>query len=81
MSGQKIIDGLKEAIAGDLSRVTIDGQVWVRATELHADQQEIMRINNELLALLREAMDSRAPDYVEAAYPGWADRVRQTIQL
>src|SRR5262245_11587607 len=30
MSGQKIIDGLKEAIAGDIARVTIEGQVWVR---------------------------------------------------
>ena len=31
MSGQKIIDGLKDAVAGNFSRVTIDGQVWVRA--------------------------------------------------
>lgn len=30
MSGDKIIEGLKEAVAGDLSRVTIDGQVWTR---------------------------------------------------
>jgi len=29
-SGQRIIDGLKEAIAGDFSRVTIDGKTWVR---------------------------------------------------
>jgi hypothetical protein len=30
MSGQKIIDGLSDAVAGNLSRVTIGGQVWVR---------------------------------------------------
>jgi len=30
MSGKKIIDGLKEAAAGNFSRVTLDGQVWVR---------------------------------------------------
>ena len=30
MSGAKIIEGLKQAIAGDLARVTIAGQVWVR---------------------------------------------------
>lgn len=30
MSGQKIIDGLKDAIAGNFARVTLEGQVWVR---------------------------------------------------
>lgn len=30
-SGSKIIDGLKDAVAGNLSRVTIDGEVWVKA--------------------------------------------------
>jgi hypothetical protein len=29
--GQRIIDGLKEAIAGDFAAVTIDGVRWVRA--------------------------------------------------
>lgn len=50
--GPKIIEGLKQAIAGDFARVTIEGQTWVRADDLLADQQEIMRINNEL----REAL-------------------------
>lgn len=30
MSGQKIIDGLKDALAGNFARVTIEGQTWVR---------------------------------------------------
>lgn len=30
MSGAKIIEGLKDAVAGNFSRVTIEGQVWVR---------------------------------------------------
>src|SRR4051794_22931682 len=30
VSGAKIIEALKEAGAGDLSRVTIDGQLWIR---------------------------------------------------
>lgn len=29
-AGTKIIEGLKQAIAGDFSRVTIEGQTWVR---------------------------------------------------
>lgn len=29
-TGQKIIEGLKAAVAGDLARVTIDGQTWER---------------------------------------------------
>ena len=28
--GHKIVEGLKEAIAGDFARVTIEGQVWAR---------------------------------------------------
>jgi hypothetical protein len=31
MTGAKIIEGLKQALEGDLARVTIDGQTWVRA--------------------------------------------------
>lgn len=54
-NGQRIIDSLKEAIAGDLARVTIDGQTWVKATDLARDQQEIMRINNELRSIVLEA--------------------------
>jgi hypothetical protein len=30
MSGAKIIEGLKAALAGDLSRVSIDGRTWTR---------------------------------------------------
>jgi hypothetical protein len=29
-NGEKIIEGLRQAVAGDLARVTIQGQVWVR---------------------------------------------------
>lgn len=57
MSGQKIIDGLKDAAAGNFGRVTIGGQTWVRADELHKDQQEIMRINNKLRKLVLEARE------------------------
>lgn len=28
--GQKIIDGLKDAVEGNFSRVTVAGQTWVR---------------------------------------------------
>jgi hypothetical protein len=30
MSGQKIVEGLKDAVAGNFSRVTIEGQTWQR---------------------------------------------------
>lgn len=49
MSGQKILDGLKEAIAGDFGRVTIDGQVWVRF-----DNNPLYRAAPEMLAALRQ---------------------------
>jgi hypothetical protein len=44
--------------------------------------QEAERLRGKaerLRQLLCEAMDSRAPDYAEAAYPGWADRVRAAL--
>lgn len=55
MSGAKIIDALKEAAAGDIARVTIEGETWARVKDIHADQQEIMRINNALRETLLEA--------------------------
>ena len=33
----------------------------------------------DLLALLQEAMDSRAPDMVDVGHPGWSDRARAVI--
>lgn len=35
-SGSKIIDGLKDAVSGNIARVTIDGQTWVRGPQAHA---------------------------------------------
>jgi hypothetical protein len=32
MSRQKVIDGLRDAVSGNLSRVTIEGQVWQRTS-------------------------------------------------
>ena len=33
----------------------------------------------DMLALLKEAMDSRAPDYANIRYPGWPERTFGTI--
>lgn len=41
----------------------------VRAVNAHAD----------LVAALREALDSRAPDYAEAAHPGWYERAKAAL--
>lgn len=32
MSGTKIVEGLKQTVADNLSRITIDGQVWERTS-------------------------------------------------
>jgi hypothetical protein len=34
-----------------------------------------------LEALLREALDSRGPDYIEAAHPGWHERARRICEI
>lgn len=35
-TAHKIIDGLKDAIAGNFTRITVEGQTWVRADNLAA---------------------------------------------
>lgn len=59
MSGHKIIEGLKQAIAGDISRVTIDGQTWVRR---NAETDDLWDLVDALAKLRREL-------------PGWWWRV------
>lgn len=52
MSGHKIIDGLKDAVAGNFDRVTIEGQVWVkRDSEIDGWERlldEIERLRNHV---------------------------------
>lgn len=49
MSGQKIIDGIKNAIAGNFVRVTIDGQTWVRRDEptVPLTERQLQRVISE----------------------------------
>ena len=62
MSGQKIIDGLKDAIAGNYARVTIDGQQWIRedraeATLLRKENGKLQAEIERLRAALKECAD------------------------
>lgn len=74
MSGAKIIEGLKEAVAGDMTRVTIEGQTWLRADTLARDLQDIMRINNSMRLLLNEALRPEGTNW-----PNWGRRVRYVV--
>ena len=45
--GSKIIEGLRVALAGDIARVTIEGQTWVRRNdwdELMEDRRRLHRV-------------------------------------
>lgn len=45
------------------------------------DEVEKLRVRVERLeALLRQAMDSRAPDLADAEHPGWSDRARAALE-
>ena len=89
MRGAKIIKGLKEAIAGDLARVTIEGETWAKVKDIHADQQEIMRINNALRDNINKCADdfsrlSRDGTKTAGAQNMWnivAERVRQILVI
>jgi hypothetical protein len=55
--GRRIIEGLKEALNGDFSRVHIGGHMWVRCDPTAADRAEIeRRLIEEFtkLAILRQ---------------------------
>ena len=64
-AGLEIIDGLKEAIAGNYARVTIDGNTWVRMAEQDAKPM----IERELLNDMIDFFKGRSRDvaiYVRA---------------
>lgn len=57
MAGQKIIEGLKDAIAGNIRRVHIDGQCWERVNRTLDDppaEQEVEHLAAQCADLLRE---------------------------
>jgi hypothetical protein len=71
MNGQKIIDGLRDAIAGNFARVTIEGQTWVREDDgtlctaaektaiLSELEEDNARLRDEINDLRRELRDAR----------------------
>lgn len=56
MSGQKIIDGLREAIAGKLDRVLINGEVWVKLETDH------VVVHKDRLSRLTNAVGNEFPN-------------------
>lgn len=74
MSGQKILDGLKDAVAGNFARVTIEGQVWVRQerapvdvnskeAELWSENMRLKSENEHLRAALKYYATATAADF------------------
>lgn len=41
MSGKRIIDGLRDALAGNIARVTIEGVTWVRSNTLSPEERRL----------------------------------------
>lgn len=79
MGGSKIIEGLKDAVAGNLSRVTIGGETWAKVNDIHADQQEIMRINNSLRDLGNELAGAAGEVHPTAPSSASIDRLHRAI--
>lgn len=77
MAGAKIIEGLRDAVAGNFASVTIDGQTWVRrdsliaaAPDLLAALRGLVQINenhNESIAKIIGKPMSWKDDYLDAA--------------
>lgn len=75
MTGAKIINSLQEAMAGDIARVTIEGETWAKVKDIHADQQEIMRVNNTLRETLLAIKGLVTGEHI----PNWTDGYITTI--
>jgi hypothetical protein len=54
MSGAKIIEALKEAIDGNLARVTVEGQTWVRRDEIENYEKSYTSLWGEIERARRE---------------------------
>jgi hypothetical protein len=77
MSGQKIVEGLKDAIAGNFSRVTVEGQVWTRGAPQEERAQALLQDANELIRSFSSICDR------EGQATNWRDlrdRVRRTLR-
>jgi hypothetical protein len=73
MSGAKIIEGLKDAVAGNFSAVTIEGQRWVRVDGYPSKAAMIEAVALEIEAaigkvqtvaigrLIQKAIDAQLP--------------------
>ena len=67
--GQRIIDGLKDAIAGNFASVTIDGQTWQRVDRgspasppegwRMIDSAPVLKLSRDDVASLRTALIAR----------------------
>ena len=67
-AGLEIIDGLKEAIAGNYARVTIDGNTWVRMAEQDAKpmiERELLRALQNVAAGMPPEMQAGVHDAVD----------------
>jgi hypothetical protein len=59
-AGQKIIEGLREAVAGDMARVTINGQVWVKETPLERAAPDMLAALKQIERLIAGQIGSYA---------------------
>lgn len=80
VSGSKIIDGLKDAIAGNFARVTIGGQVWVRRD---AELERIARWHIRMAKLAEKSaanMTKRGPRSRMSEQRYWHMNVAQYVR-
>jgi len=52
---------------------------WKPHAELALRKAQAALDASGVVSLLREAMESRAPDFADAAHPGWSDRARDFL--
>lgn len=82
-AGQKIFAGLKQAVAGDFTRVTIEGQTWERrdSTErakLHKALEEFIYDRDGLAAWLTDRRNQAHSDG-DTWSKGWHDANEEAL--
>lgn len=54
-------------------------KIHADATFIHDQLDRVLQSKRELIEVLREALDSRAPDYANAQHPGWTVRAAMAL--
>ena len=67
-------------LRAEAGALTITVAVETQLFRWAAEVDRLKALNAKLVEALKQAVDSRAPDYAEAEHPGWCDRTDAALK-